>query len=310
MTTHSHSSEGSQSGSGTDDPLIDWSHFEPNSVQIYDGSGSGWVMGRALWKPSYRAALTSALPKSPEGSASPDSLSTSSLGGAGLLEFYDDESDTGLTPKLKAEKKLGSYFPARPLSRSHSTFKPISRPLHSHVFPLPGSDTNNIVRQVGFFVARADDPEGQSRLQLEIQGKGVMYSAGLSVLPCVDTWTDKYGNLWYILHIPPQGITTLREMYVTAFAHGSRIGTPAGHGQKGVVTVLDQLLKHTIQLVSAMEVRLSFLYCYHPLSKTTHDSPYTNAASYFAAGAQTRGASSPRAPHTPTALWLSQTARA
>lgn len=165
MTSHSFSSE---SGSGTDDfPFIDWSHFEPNSVQIYDGSGSAWVMGRALWRPSYTAAITSALPDSPEGSASLDLPPT--LRGTVPQGLYEDE---GLTPTLNAEKRPASYFPARPHARSDSTFKTISRPLNAHVFPLPGPGTDDIVRQVGFFIARANDPEGQARLRLEIQGVG------------------------------------------------------------------------------------------------------------------------------------------
>lgn len=262
MTLDSHSLS-SESGSVAGDFPFDWSHFEPNSVQIYDESGSDWTMGRAQWKPSCTLALTAALPGSPEeGPAHPDSVLP--LRGTVLQRLYDDElgsdRDSGVLTS-KDEKRSSSYFPVKTLTQSTLPFKSIERPLHPHVLPLPPPETDDITRQIAFFIARADDPEGQARLRLECQGMAVMYAAGLPVLPKEATWTDKYGNLVAILHLSPQGITTLREMYVQPFKgdRGRGKGGTAGTlGQAGVVGVLDQLLSHCIQMVSAIEVHLFF----------------------------------------------------
>lgn len=263
MTSHSSSSE---SGSVAGDFPFDWSYFEPNSVQIYDDSGSDWIMGRAQWKPSCTSALTSALPGSPEeGSASSDLVPT--LGGTVLQGWYDDELRSDRDSPLhrpEAKKRSSNYFPVKTLTQSTLPFKSIERPLYPQVLPLPAPETDDVTRQIGFFIARADDPEGQARLRLECQGMAVMYAAGLPVLPKEATWIDKYGNLVAILHLSPQGITTLREMYVLPFkgdrgrGEGGTVGT-LGQAGVGVVGVLDQLLSHSIQMLSAIEVHLSCL---------------------------------------------------
>ncbi|KAF7986721.1 hypothetical protein HWV62_20268 [Athelia sp. TMB] len=233
-----------------DYPLIDWSHFEPNSVQLYNGSGSDWIMGRALWKPSTTAAI-----RARESSAS----SSLPIGGTEPQGLHEYESDSGSGRVLKPTKS-GYLRPNQPARTPSSTFKPISKPIHSHVFPLPGRDADDVSRQVGFFIADASDPEKQTRLMREIEGMEVMHSAGLPVLPRAATWTDKYGNLCTILHLPPQGITTFREMYIFPFANGGGTTPPTlfpntqeVHALPGIVSLLDQVLEHTIQMVAVIE---------------------------------------------------------
>lgn len=200
-------------------------------------------MGRAIWRYPAESAVQQV--------CTPNSVGPDHFAGVGI-----DESGSAT--------RKGYFNLSEPASTPVSLFKTMSKPLRSPIFPLPNHQ--DVPRQIGFFIALAGDSEAQALLRLEIQGTTVMYHAGLPVLPRAAYWMDRFGNLVAIVHLPPQGATSYREMYISPFTgkdptaatpNSNSLAFPSNILQKpdGIASVLNQFLDHTIKLVSALEVR-------------------------------------------------------
>lgn len=252
----SDTSSASTSSDWNDVSSVDWSFFEPGSVTIYHGAGKDWLMGRALWR---RRTTSSSVP-SPS-SQTPTNIPPSAPIQADNSVTEDITMDTG----SRSSSRRGYFGTEAQYSAPPSFPQPISAS-HPPVIPIPPIPTfKESPMQIGFFLARAKDPEGQARLQAQAKYTDFMYSSGLPVLPPLDSWNDRFGNFMSIRYIPPQGVQTFREMYISPFnppqdaISQESIVTPKPMDQderKSILTVLDRFLDHAIQLVSAVEVRL------------------------------------------------------
>lgn len=209
-----------------------------------------WVMGRALWR---RSRGPPSLASSPE---------VTSIGGTPARDL------SALSPAFANQDGMRrDYFglddpPSKPIS-----FTPLVRPPRPPIVPLPSMVIENgRPISVGFFVARTGDIDSKNRLRAEVQNTDFIYSAGLPILPTVASWTDRFGNFMCLRYLPPQGVQTLREMYITPFTSSSATSSippfdthtmESLNSRKGIISVLGRFLDHIIQLVSAVEVCIS-----------------------------------------------------